>query len=328
MRYAVLAGAVTLGLTLLAASPPAAFGATAGIRGRVIDQAGNPLPDVQIEMVFKGETRKPVTKSQKTDKDGGFVRMGVPDGPWQITFTKEGYKTYIMEITLSLVSLGGFSEAGDVVLEPAPVVSAAPQIPGAEVAGPPEEVAKIGKTYAAAIEAATAGRYDEAQAGLEEVLAQHPDVASAHYNLGYVHRMREDWKAAEAEYVRVTELEPDKADAFIAVAAVREADRRTAEAAEGLLAVAAAFPADPTFQYALGITCINAGRPVEAEAAFRKVLELQPDNAETHFQLATILVGQAKTAEAVSMLETYVGMAGQNQANLATAQSLIAALKK
>jgi tetratricopeptide (TPR) repeat protein len=326
MRHSAVV-ATALGLALASASPPELLAqlTTAGIRGRVIDQAGNPIPGVKLDMEFKGESAKPITKSQETDKKGGFVRMGIPDGPWQITFTKEGYRTYVMEINLSL---GGFSEAGDIVLEPAPVAAPAPAIPGEDFAAPPDEAAIVGETYANAVEAAKAGRYDEAEAGLKEILAKHPDIASAHYNLGYVYRMRQDWKAAEAEYLRVTELEPGKADAHIALAAVREADGRMPDAVEGLLAAAPGFEADARFQYALGITCINAGRSGEAEAAFRRVLELEPDDVESRFQLGTILIGQAKTAEAVSMLEAYVGASGQNPANLETARSLIAALKK
>jgi len=327
MRHAALACTAALGFTLLATSTPV-LAASAGIRGRVIDEAGNPLPDVQIEMVFKGETRKPITKTQETDKNGGFVRMGLPDGPWQITFTKEGYKTYIMEIHLSLAALGSFSEAGDIVLEEAPVVTAAPQVPDEPIAGEEDEAAKVGEAYAAAVEATRAGRLDEAEAGFKEILAAHPEVASAHYNLGYIYRQRQDWQAAEAEYVKVTELQPERVDALIALAAVRELDGRTAEAVDGLLAAAPSFTEDAKFQYALGITAVNGGRPAEAEAAFRKVLELEPENTEAHYQLATILVGQAKTAEAISMLETYVGMTGQDPGNLATANSLIAALKK
>jgi tetratricopeptide (TPR) repeat protein len=325
MTRLVLVAAVAAALTLPLAAPPAALGqlTTAGIRGRVIDEKGEPVPDVAIEMEFKGETRTKVVRSQKSDKNGGFVRMGIPDGKWQISFTREGYKPYVMEIHLSL---GGFSEAGDVVMEAAPVVVAT--VPDAEIEAPPDELERVGALYAAAVEAARAGRYDDAEAELKELLASHPDVGSAHYNLGYVYRMKQDWKAAEAEYLRVTELEPHRTDAFISLAAVRELDGRSVEAAEGLLAAAPAFPDDARLQYAVGITAVNAGRSAEAEAAFRRVLELDPANAEARYQLGTILVGQAKTDEAVAMLEAYVGMTGQDPANLQTATALIAALKK
>jgi len=324
--------AVISALALLCASPPLLVAqlTTAGIRGRVLDEAGKPIAGVRLDMEFKGESRKKVTRSQDTDKNGGFVRMGIPDGKWQITFTKAGYQTYVMEIYLSL---GGFSECGDVVLKAAAAAAppaAAPESPGPTPpeAGGTAEAQKTAATYAAAVEAARAGRYDEAEAALKEVLASHPDLPSAHFNLGYVYRMKKDWKAAEAEYQRVTELEPAKGDAFVALAAVREADKRVDQAADGLIAAAPAFAADARFQYALGITCVNAGRSLEAEAAFRKALELDPGNAEATYQLATILVGQAKKAEAVAMLETYLGMTGQDAANLQTAKALLVALKK
>jgi tetratricopeptide (TPR) repeat protein len=328
MRNFLIAGMTAGALALLAAVPPDALAqrTTAGIRGQVLDEAGKPVAGVKIDMEFKGESRTKVTRSQESDKKGGFVRMGIPDGKWQITFSKEGYQTYIMEIYLSL---GGFSEAGDVVLKAAAPVAAAPvAIPGEPIAAPPDEAAQVGATYAAAVEAAKAGRFDEAETALKDVLAKFPDVASAHYNLGYVYRMKSDWKAAEAEYLRVTELEPTKTDAHIALAAVRELDGREPEALEALLAAAPGFADDARFQYALGVTCLNGGRPAEADAAFRKVLELDPANVEARYQLATVLVGQAKTAEAITLLEAYVGMTGQDPANLQTANALLAALKK
>ncbi|PYQ21304.1 MAG: hypothetical protein DMF79_08445, partial [Acidobacteria bacterium] len=79
-----------------------------------------------------------------------------------------------------------------------------------------------------------AGRLDEAEARFKEVVAKFPDLGGAHYNLGYVYRVRKDWKSAEAEYLRVTELQPTRSDAFIALAAARELDGRSPEAVAGL----------------------------------------------------------------------------------------------
>src|SRR6185295_2781845 len=75
---------------------------TAGIRGKVADEKGAPIPDVKIDMEYEGESRQKIVKSQLTDKKGGFVRMGLAEGKWKFTFSKEGYKTYMMEMNLSL----------------------------------------------------------------------------------------------------------------------------------------------------------------------------------------------------------------------------------
>ena len=300
--------------------------ASAGIRGRVIDQAGQGIADVKLDFEFEGESRVKITKSQLSDKRGGFVRMGIPDGKWKITFSKEGFKTYVMDITLSL---GGFSEAGDIVLQPGTTApAAASNEPVAAVLPASPEASKAGEEYMKALEAARAGRFDEAEPALKEVISRFPDLANAHYNLAYVYQMKKDWKGAEAEYLRVTELEPAKADAFIALAAVRELDGRGPEAVEGILAAAPAFEQDGRFQYALGVTCANTGKVAEAEAAFRKAAALDPSNPESLFELGTIAVGKNKVAEAVGMLEKYVGMTGQNPRNLETAKGLLGALKK
>lgn len=325
--FHVWAAILSLGIALLLAAPARAqTRVTGGVRGKVVDEHGAGLPDVKIDMEFLGESRQKITKTQQTDKKGGFVRMGLAEGKWKFSFSKEGYKTYVMEMELSL---GGFSEAPDIVLKPGAAASEAPAgQPVAAVLPATPESNKAGENYTKAVEAAQAGRYDEAEPMLKEILAQFPTLAPAHYNLGYVYQKKKDWKAAEAEYQRVTELEPAKSDAFMALAAVRELDGRTPEAAEGILAAAPAFAQDARFQFALGITCLNAGKSVEAEAALKKAAELDPANPEPYFYLGTLFVGANRVPEAVSLLEKYVAMSGQLPANLETAKGLLGALKK
>ena len=325
LRPAALA--LGLGATLALALPGwTQTRVTGGVRGKVVDEKGAGISDVKVDLEFLGESRQKITKSQLTDKKGGFVRMGLLEGKWKFTFAKEGYKTYMMEMELSL---GGFSEAPDVVLQAgAAPAAAAPAGPVAAVLPPTPESNKAGEAYTKAVEAAHAGRYDEAEPLLKEVLVQYPDLAPAHFNLGYVLQKKKDWKAAEAEFQRVTELEPTKSDAFIALAAVREMDGRAREAAEALAAAAAAFAQDAKFQFALGITSTNAGMSSEAEASFKKASELDPANPEPYFYLATIAVGQNRVPEAVMLLDKYLGMTGQVPANLETAKGLLGALKK
>jgi len=314
-------------VVLLAPPAGAQTRVTGGVRGKVVDEQGAGVPDVKIDMDFLGESRVKIAKTQQTDKKGGFVRMGMAEGKWKFTFTKEGFKTYVMETD---ISLGGFSEVPDVVIHHGNAsASAAPEgQPVAAVLPPTPESNKAGETYTKAVEAAQAGRYDEAEPMLKEILAQFPDLAPAHYNLGYVYQKKKDWKAAEVEYLRVTELEPTKSDAFLALAAVRELDGRMQEAADGVTAAAPSFAQDAKFQFAAGIMCLNAGKSVEAESLLKKAAELDPANPEPYFHLATLAVGSNRVPEAVALLEKYLGMSGQVPANVETAKGLLGALKK
>jgi Flp pilus assembly protein TadD len=317
---------LTLATVLVAAPAGRTQTTTAGVRGKVNDEKGAAVPDVKVDMEFLGESRVKINKSQTTDKKGGFVRMGLPAGKWKFSFSKQGYKTYVMEMDLSL----GLSEAPDVVLHAGAAPAAAPADAGPVAAVLPAtpESSKAGETYTKAIEAAQTGRYDEAEPLLKEVLVQFPDLAPAHFNLGYVYQKKKDWKAAEAEFQRATELEPTKSDAVIALAAVREMDGRAREGAEALLAAAPNFAQDAKFQFALGITATNAGMSPEAEAAFKKASELDPANPEPYFYLGTIAVGQNRVPEAVALLEKYIGLGGQVPANVETAKGLLGVLKK
>ncbi len=311
---------------VLVAAPPTVHAQVATVRGKVVDEAGSPVPEVKIEMEFKGESRQKIVKTVVTDKKGGFVRAGLPGGPYAFTFTKDGYKTYVMEVG---ISLGGFSEIPDVVLHPGATTAAPPAGTATEAVLPPEpESAKVSEAYTAGVEAVKAGRLDEAEALFKEVVAKFPDLGGAHYNLGYVYRVRKDWKSAEAEYLRVTELQPTRSDAFIALAAARELDGRSPEAVAGLIQAAPSFPEDAKFLYALAITCLNAGKPAEATEAFRKLEAVDPANAEPYFHLGTIAVGENRVPDAVTQLERYVSMTGQDPRNLETAKRLLAVLKK
>ncbi len=322
-RARTLLGLVGLAL---AVSAPVAHAQVATVRGKVVDEASSPVPDVKIEMEFKGESRQKIVKTVVTDKKGGFVRSGLASGPYKFTFAKDGYKPYSMEVS---ISLGGFSEIPDVVLHAGATAAATPAGATTEAVLPPEPAsAKVSEAYAAGVEAVKAGHMDEAEALFKEVVGKFPDLGGAHYNLGYVYQVRKDWKSAEAEYQRVTELQPTRSDAFIALAAVRDLDGRSPEALAGLIQAAPSFPEDAKFLYAFGITCLNAGRSAEATDAFRKLQTVDPANAEPYFHLGTIAVGENRVPDAVAHLEKYVSMAGQNARNLETAKRLLAVLKK
>ncbi len=55
-----------------------------------------------------------------------------------------------------------------------------------------------------------------------------------HFNLGHIYRQKKDYPAAEAEFRKVTELEPAKPDAYVALAALYEAQGKGGDAVDYL----------------------------------------------------------------------------------------------
>ena len=342
----VLSAGLTLSLAVLLAPAPASA-ATSGVRGIIVDEQGQALADVEIEIEFMGTPKR--VYHQKTNKKGGFVRIGLTEGSYKIYFTKEGYKKQGIDTWLSL---GGVSDmcrnnpgpnqpCEDLVMQKAEVAIAMGGAPAAAAPGGPagaagaagaatataEEAAKLGAAYARAVEAIKGGQWDVAEAALKEVLAKVPDQPVVLFNLGHVYRQKKDYPAAEAEFRKVTELEPSKPDAYVAMAALYEAQGKGGEAVDYLMKNAPAFEQDAKYQIALGATTMNQGKEKEAEEAFSKAVALDPSMVEVQYFLASLALNRNEVNDAVAHLEKYIAAAPAGSPNVETAKSLLAALQ-
>jgi Flp pilus assembly protein TadD len=313
-----LVTATALMLLVLAARETRPQGAMA--RGQVVDEQGRPLAGVKVEIQYTGKGAK--TFIRTTNEKGSYIQVGLPSGPYIIKYSKEGYVPGIHKTT---ITAGGLTEIPTAALKAAKVVAG----PEAQGLPPAEDIGKkIQETYARATEASSAGRLDESEALFKEVLEAAPDLAAARYNLGYLYTRKKDWPAAEAEFKRVIELQPERSDTYAALAAVYEATGRRDEAVKLLSDASTRFEGDAAFQFTLGVACLNAGQSELAEAALRKARDLDPSRVEANYYLGTLAVGAGRVEEAVGHLEKYVSLSGQNPQNLATAQKLLETLKK
>jgi Flp pilus assembly protein TadD len=310
---------------LLAPTPsPAQSRTTGGVRGKVVDEAGQPIEGVRLDLEFKGETRRPLAYFVVSNKKGGFIRTGLPGGRWKLLFTKEGFQPYGMETELYS---GGFSDMPDIVMKAAAVAAPAAPAPNEVVPEMPKDAGTMKDVYNQAVEATRAGNHDEAEVLYKQILEKLPDMSEIHYNLGHVYVAKKDLDSAEASFRRAVELQPSRPDPYVALSAIFAAHGKVQEAAEFLIQGAPHFEQDAKYQFALGTNCVNAGKSKEAADAFRKVLALDPANAEAHFHLGTVLVGENKVADAVAELGKYIE-AGKDPENLATAKGIVAALAK
>ena len=319
----ILAGAV---LALVATATPARAQVGSTMRGMVTTADGQPLPDVNVEFVFKGESRTKIVKSAKSDKRGQYVRVGLQSGEWQVTFTKAGYEDHTIHTWLS----------GDALSE-VPPVALAQAAAGRKTATSADEAEalrkerekekQLGATYAAALEALRANDAPKAQQLLQQVIAESPAIAEAHYNLGYSYMLQNKAEEAEASFRKAIEVNPSKDDAYIGLATLLGAKGKGQEAFDLLDGIKALFSTDARLQFALGIAASNLGKDEDASAAFAKSLELDPKNVEASYYLGTLAVAK-DVPKAIGYLEAYVAGAPADAPNRATATALLEALKK
>jgi tetratricopeptide (TPR) repeat protein len=318
MKRAFVAG---MALTVLTLGARDARAQGAMVRGAVVDEQGQPLAGVKIEMQYMGKERQ--TFSRTTNEKGSFVQVGLPSGAYQLKYTKEGYQPLL---TRTSITAGGLTEVPTETLKAAATKAAPASAAPGEAA--PDVAKELQEAYGKAMEAVAAGRLDEAEALFKQVLEKAPDLAAAHYNLGHIHTRKKDWPAAEAEFKRAIELQPDRSDAYTALAVVYQETDRRPQAIELMSGANSKFERDATFQYASGIAYLNAGENALAQAAFVKARDLDPSRVEVHYYLATLAVGAGKVDEAVAHLTTYLSLTGQNPQNLETARRLLEAIKK
>jgi len=307
---------VTGGLFLaLALAGSAARAQTGTARGKITDDKGQPIAEAIVTIEYQGGvTRKYETK---TNKKGEYTQVGIYPGVYKITVTKEGYQGGTQD---ARIALGEPTYLTDMKL----LTRAAAQ---AAAAGSDKGRAELQASFKNATELTQAGKFDEAIAAYNQIVATNPSIPEVQYNLGYIYGQKKDWASAEAAYKKALELRPSYNEAILALARVYQDSGQPDKAAELMSKAGSANEGDAKVQFNLGVFNLNSGKSEEALAAFQKAAAADPANAEPHFYIGTILVGQNKVSDAVTSLEKYLSMNPTNAQNVATAQGLLQALK-
>ena len=119
--------------------------------------------------------------------------------------------------------------------------------------------------FARGLQAQTAGKFDEATSAYYEVLSKDPKSSSALFNLGLIAHLQSRLVAAESYYRLALDTEPNNEKALFNLAIVR---------------------------------ANSSGGAPEAVTLYKKVIALDPNYADAHFNLALLLRSLGQTAEA------------------------------
>ncbi len=298
--------------------------------GRVVDGQGNPIPDVQVLLDYKGHI---VQKYRtKTDKSGVFTHVNIYSGPYRVTLTKEGVGE--TSFNYNFQELDRLAKPPDFKLLPPKTVAAPPPpgsglAPAAGTAGAaPVDATKLAADINAAIALSREGKQDEAIAAYEAVLATAPGVPLVHYNLGAAYKKKGDLAKAEVSMRKAVELDPGFLDGYVGLATLLAESGKQDQAIEAIRQGIAANPQSGRLQFALGVLAEGKGDPATAKEAFLKVEQLDPQNVEAQYHLATVALNMNDKAEAIARLEKFVATAPAGTPNVEVAKSLLAALQK
>lgn len=201
---------------------------------------------------------------------------------------------------------------------------------------PPSATGATADAMGAAVAAAMSGDLDRAQTILDSA-ATVPDVAAAAVQVAI---LRDDAPKARALLVGLRRSAPGSVAALEAEAAVATDLDGDAVAAAPLLRRAVALaPRRASLWNALGLAELALDHPLEAEAAFRQAIALEPADQAATGNLAILLLDQQRVAEAQALAETMLkrdpgsylalralGRAQVQQDNPAATETLLRAL--
>ena len=314
---------------VVAALAAPAYAQNGSLRGKVVDEAGQGVPEVEVVFDFVGPYNRQIKTI--TDKNGEWVRAGMPagGGTWTISAKRGNLEGRITGIT---VRLNDMTRVENIVLR------AAGAQPSAAPAGmSKEEIEKRNKRQAQLealfkeSEAAfNSGNFDEAITKLTALATEMETCAACYARLGDAYLKKNDLENAEKAYLKGLSIDPKMAGPYSALATIYNQQRKLDEAAKMSAKAAELLEssggADAATLYNTGIIFWNQGKGAEAQVQFEKAIKIDPKMAEAHFYLGMSFVNQGKLPEAKGPLQEYLKLAPTGP-NADMAKAILATIK-
>jgi tetratricopeptide (TPR) repeat protein len=299
------------------------------LRGKVVDEAGQPVAGAEITFDFIGDYNRQFTT--KTDSKGEWVRAGMPSGggTWTLTVRKGDLGGIVKGIRVSLQTM---TRVEDIVLKPGgadPSKIAASNMSEAEIKKRNARQEQLELLFNEANAAIEASNYDEAIVKLTSLTTEVPDCAACQTKLGEVYLKKNDVENAEKAYLKSIEIDPTAADPYNALATIYNQQKRFDEASK-MSGKANELSGDtggsPEAVFNQGIIFWNQSKIEDARVQFEKATRLDPTMADAFYWLGMALVNQGKLPDAKKPFEEYLKLAPTGQ-YVDTAKAMLAMIK-
>ncbi len=138
---------------------------------------------------------------------------------------------------------------------------------------------------------------------LEKLVAAYPNDERAHFNLGGYYFGQQDFTQAIGHYKRATELAPDYSTAFNILGYAYRQNEAYSDAENAFKKYIELIPNDPNPYDSYAELLLKMGRFDEAIAQYNKALAIDSNFVNSHFGIAAALTYKGKPADAQAELE-------------------------
>lgn len=260
---------------------PLALAQETVVQGIVIDEEGRPVKDARLTFSDPERGLKFVLKS---DKNGKFLKVGIPPTTYKVTVESEGYLTLESEVQIRF----GMRENLEIKVKR------------------PLSVPDKDEDMIVGSDLFKAGNYDEAAARFRKVVERYPAQYEGYFNLGLTLLKKGEVDPAIAALEKAAEVNPQSVDSFFALGEAYFAKGRSERAQESFAKALALNPESPLAHYNLGLVFYRLGKNEEALASFEKSIALKPDNASAHYQAGLAAVRLQSFDKAIKSFQEFL----------------------
>jgi thioredoxin-like negative regulator of GroEL len=292
---------------LVAAAAGAQVRGEGRISGKVVDDAGQPLQDVQVKATMTGQTQPVQTKS---NKKGEWAVNGIAGGQWTIEFTKDGFDPQSGKVTVD--------EAGrtqDITVKMAKHVDRVD--PAVELNAKAQEGMTLMQGQ----------KYAEARKIFEDLLVKYPDVHQLNAYIAQTYAGENNIPKA-VEFMRIaSDKDPTNAEMRLVLAdlIMEQGDKPAALAMMKEIDISKVKNPLPFIN--ASISLINENKTDEALEMLNRVAAQFPTQAETYYYRGRAYVAAKKLPEAKADLEKFVSMAAPDARELPDAKKILEQIK-
>ena len=258
---------LTIAMAIAVAVAAAPVSAQTGqVKGKVVDDKGQPVENAKISLLNQQTNR---TLETKTNKKGEYIQVGLSPGKYRITASKDALSdTVDVDIRLEMAThdftLGAGRGGGAAVSKE-------------EAAKAKAKAEAATKTFNDGVALINEGKNDEAIAKFNEVIAMMPNCPECYGAAGTAQARATKYDEAEKSYKKAIDLKPDYAEAYNGLADLYNAQKKFDLAAEaskkalelsGAAGAGAGAGANANAVFNQGVILGNSQKFAEAKAQF------------------------------------------------------------
>ena len=278
------------------------LGQEAPVKGIVKDKLGRLLPDVKITFA---DIRSGNKFSLKSNKEGKFLKFGIPPAEYKITAQLEGYFSH----STSLVVIFGKEENIEIALEKIP-----PKL-------------DEDKDFQEGLNFFKKGLYKEALECFAKVVARYPEGAEAHYNLGVSELRAGKTDEAIADLEKTVQLKLDLTEAYFALGECYFNKGEGDKAIQTFSRTLEIKGENAKSYYNMGIVYYKLNKVDEAIGSFEKAIDLDPTFSSAYYQAGIANIKKGDLKKALQYLEQFLKQE-PNAPEASQVKTMIEELKK